>query len=164
MSRQFVDGIDDRMVQWEKELPDLDTTAMGIIGRMRWITMRLRPSIDAIFAQHGLDAGEFDVLATLLRSGAPYSLRPTELFNWLMISSGGLTARLKRLQTVGLIERKSATGDGRSMLVMLTPKGRLIAERAFREDMAFENQMLEALTKAECSELASLLRRLTLAI
>lgn len=158
------DGIDERRAQWTAELPDLDTTAMAVIGRMRAITLQLRPQIDAIFEEHGLDAGEFDVIATLRRSGAPYSLRPTELFKWLMISSGGLTARLNRLEKAGLVTRKAATVDGRSMLVMLTAKGKAVAERAFRDDMAFENRTLAVLTKAELDSLEKLLRKLTLSL
>ena len=67
------------------------------------------------------------------------------MFKWLMISSGGLTARLNRLEKVGLVTRKAATDDGRSMLVMLTAKGKAVAERAFRNDMAFENRTLAVL-------------------
>lgn len=158
------DGIDERRAQWNAELPDLDTTAMAVIGRMRAITLQLRPQIDAIFEKHGLDAGEFDVIATLRRSGAPYSLRPTELFKWLMISSGGLTARLNRLEKAGLVTRSAASGDGRSMLVMLTAKGAAVAERAFRDDMAFENRMLATLTETEIESLDTFLRKLALSL
>ena len=76
---------------------------MAIFGRARWITLKVRPPIEAVFAGAEFDTGEFDVLATLLRSGPPYRLRPTELYRSLMISSGGLTDRLDRLQKAGLI-------------------------------------------------------------
>lgn len=167
MSRQKAkerDGIDERRAQWAAELPDLDTRGMAIIGRMRWITLNLRPPIEAIFRKYGLDSGEFDVLATLRRSGKPYCLRPTELYRWLMISSGGLTARLARLEKAGLISRVPDPDDARSMLVQLTPTGKTVAERAFREDMAFESEVLEALKPAELAALESLLRKLVLAL
>ncbi|HEU6440951.1 MAG TPA: MarR family transcriptional regulator, partial [Microvirga sp.] len=79
------DGIDERRAQWETELPDVDTSGMAILGRARWITLAARPTIEAVFKTHGLDSGEADVLFTLLRSGPPYRLRPTELFRSLMI-------------------------------------------------------------------------------
>ena len=63
---------------------------LAVLGRARLITLAVRPEIEAVFARHGLDTGEFDTLATLLRAGPPYRLRPTELFSSLMISSGGL--------------------------------------------------------------------------
>ena len=163
MSRQSVvlrDGIDLRRAQWAAELPDLDTRGMAVIGRMRWITLDLRPPIEAIFRKHGLDSGEFDVLATLRRSGAPYRLRPTELYRWLMISSGGLTARLGRLEKAGYVGRSPDPEDARSMLVHLTPAGKDVVERAVREDMAFEASVLDALDPDEIAALESLLRKL----
>lgn len=163
MSRQMdEDGIDLRRAQWASELPDLDTRGMAILGRMRWITLNLRPPIEAIFKKYGLDSGEFDVITTLRRAGPPHCLRPTELYRWLMISSGGLTARLARLEKAGLVARLPDPEDARSMLVQLTPQGAALAERAFREDMAFESQVLDALTPEEAATLEALLRKLAL--
>jgi DNA-binding MarR family transcriptional regulator len=162
--RESVDRIDERQAHWARELPDVDTTGMAILGRARWITLKVRPPIEAVFARGGLDAGEFDVLATLLRSGAPYRLRPTELYRSLMISSGGLTARLDRLEKQGLIERGEPGGDGRSLPVTLTKEGRKRAETAFRKDMEVEAGLLQALTVQEQRLLAQLLRKLVLSL
>lgn len=158
------DGVDVRRRQWARELPDADTRGMAILGRMRRITMQVRPGIEEIFARHGLDSGEFDVLATLLRSGPPYCLRPTELYRSLMISSGGLTDRLTRLKKAGLVERCPAPEDARSLLVALTAKGRDLTERAFREDMELEATILASLTAAEQRQLEGLLRKLARAV
>ncbi|MPR06813.1 MarR family winged helix-turn-helix transcriptional regulator [Microvirga tunisiensis] len=154
------DGIDERRAQWAAELPEVDTRGMAILGRARWITLTARPPTEAIFKTHGLDSGEADVLFSLLRSGPPYRLRPTELFRSLMISSGGLTDRLNRLTKAGLIRRASAEGDGRSLPVELTEEGIARAREAFREDMAIEAAMLDGLTEDEQVRLADLLRKL----
>lgn len=164
MSRQMKDGIDHRRDQWAKELPDLDTRPMAIIGRMRLITTASRTPIEQVFAAHGLDTGEFDVIATLLRNGAPYEMRPTELFRSLMISSGGLTDRMARLTKRGLIERLAAPSDARSLLVKLTPEGCQLAERIFREDMNAELRLIEGLSAQEAQTLEKLLRKLLHAI
>ena len=158
------DHIDSLQAQWRWELPDVDTRGMAVIGRARRITLSLRTGIEAVFARHGLDAGEFDVISTLRRAGPPYRLTPTELYRTLMISSGGLTARLNRLEAAGLIGRDQASGDRRSFLVQLTDEGARIAEAAFREDMALENRMLESLSPGEQRQLAELLRKLALGI
>ena len=162
MSRQNedVDHVDRRRDQWARELPDVDTIGMAVLGRARWITLMARPAIEQAFAAEGLDTGEFDVLGTLLRSGAPYRLRPTELYRSLMISSGGLTDRLRRLTEAGLVSRPPAEGDGRSLPVELTAEGRRKAERAFRADMRIEAEMLAALDEKEKRLLADLLRKL----
>ncbi|WP_445503700.1 MarR family winged helix-turn-helix transcriptional regulator [Microvirga sp. G4-2] len=158
------DGIDERQIQWAAELPDVDTRGMAILGRARWITLTARPPIEAIFKAHDLDSGEADVLFTLLRSGPPYRLRPTELFRSLMISSGGLTDRLNRLTKAGLIRRAAAEGDGRSLPVELTEEGIRRAKAAFQEDMAIEAAMLAGLTDGEQRDLARLLKKLALTI
>lgn len=158
------DHIDRLRAQWARELPDLDTGGMEVIGRARRVTLRSRPAIEAVFARHGLDAGEFDVISTLRRSGPPWRLRPTELYRSLMISSGGLTDRLNRLTKAGLIRRPPSPEDGRSLLVELTEAGAALAEAAFREDMAVEAALLAPLTTAERATLADLLRKLDLAL
>lgn len=158
------DDIDEFCHQWAQELPGVDTTGMTILGRARRITLRVRPAIEAVFARYGLDAGEFDVMATLLRSGAPYRLRPTEIYRSLMISSGGLTARLGKLAAAGHIVRRTTEGDGRSFLVELTDSGRDLVTRAFTEDMALEANMLSGLSAAEQTALAALLKKAELAM
>jgi len=166
MSRQSgrQDRIDARRAQWSRELPSVDTVGMAILGRARWITLKVRAPIEAVFAAAGLDSGEFDVLATLLRSGPPYRLRPTELYRSLMISSGGLTDRLDRLEKYRLIRRADAAHDARSVPVELTEEGRRRAESAFREDMKVEADLLAGLTTQEKGTLERLLRKLVLSL
>jgi len=146
--------------QWARELPDLDTSGMDILGRARRLVLRSRPAIEAVFARHGIDAGEFDVISTLRRSGPPYALRPTELYRSLMISSGGLTARLAKLEKAGLIERPPSADDARSTLVQLTPAGRTKVEAAFREDMALESRMIAGLSQKQRRDFTALLKSL----
>ncbi|MDP1751558.1 MAG: MarR family transcriptional regulator [Reyranella sp.] len=169
MSRQLArdlspDHVSGRQRQWSAELPDIDTSGMAILGRARWITLAVRPAIEAVFARHGLDSGEFDVLGTLLRSGPPYRLRPTELFRSLMVSSGGMTARLAKLESARLVSRVSDPDDARSLLVQLTNDGRRRAEAAFREDMQVEAELLAGITPAEREVLAKLLAKLAFSL
>lgn len=158
------DEVDHRRAQWAVELPDTDTRGMAVWGRMRRLTLAVRPRIEAIFSRHGIDSGEFDVIGTLLRSGQPHVLRPTELYRWLMITSGGLTARLGRLEKAGLVARDRDPADSRSSLVRLTEKGKAVAQKAFREDMALEAELLSTLSKEDFDQLETLLRKLSLAI
>jgi DNA-binding MarR family transcriptional regulator len=157
---QAGDHVDRIHEQWRQELPGIDLDGSRILARARRITLLSRARIEAVFARHGIDAGEFDVLATLRRSGTPYSLRPTELYRSLMITSGGLTDRLVRLEARGLVRRRPAADDRRSLLVELTPSGRACAEAAFREDMAVENELVATLALRERRELTRLLRML----
>lgn len=165
MSRQIdpeeSDHVGARIAQWRREQPDIDTLGMAILGRARWITLQVRPAIEVVFAKHDLDTGEFDVLSTLLRSGPPYRLRPTELYRSLMISSGGLTDRLSRLERAGLIDRATDTQDARSKIVALTEKGRALAETVFREDMEVEAGLISDLSEEDRAHLSRLLAKLS---
>ncbi|WP_378947341.1 MarR family winged helix-turn-helix transcriptional regulator [Mesorhizobium sp. ANAO-SY3R2] len=158
------DHVDRLRGQWSRELPDLDTSPMAVLGRIYRISNLVRPGIEATFARFGLDRGEFDVISTLRRAGPPYRLTPTELYRSLMVSSGGLTHRLGRLEKAGFIRREPSPADGRSMAVVLTEAGRARTEAAFRDDMAGELEMLAGMPAGELNELAALLRKLTLAI
>jgi len=142
------------------ETPEVPLDGMEVFGRARRLTILSRPVIEGVFARHGLDTGEFDVLATLRRSGDPFELRPTELMTDLMISSGGLTDRLNRLERKGLIERRIAAGDRRSSLACLTGAGRALIDTAYAEDMAVEEEMLAPLSADERRTIARLLAKL----
>ncbi|WVT74948.1 MarR family transcriptional regulator [Sinorhizobium chiapasense] len=158
------DHVDRLQAQWARELPDLNTEPMTILGRAYRLSNLVRPSIEETFATFGLDRGEFDVISTLRRSGPPYRLTPTDLYTFLMISSGGLTHRLDRLQKAGLIVRERSASDGRSSVVGLTKKGMAIAEAAIRADMTSEAQYLEGLSKEDRATLAELLRKLLVSL
>lgn len=158
------DHVDRLRSQWARELPDIDTEPMGILGRASRLTNLFRPSLEATFARFGLDRGEFDVIATLRRSGPPYRLTPTQMYTSLMISSGGLTHRLDRLEKAGLIRREKSPEDGRSMLVALTDAGVSRVEEACRAHVANGAAFLEALDTKERVQLADLLRKLLVGI
>lgn len=157
---EIQDHVDRLREEWARELPDLDTTPMAVLGRAYRLSTLIAGPITETFAAHGIDRGEFDVLASLRRSGAPYRLTPTDLYTALMISSGSLTHRLKRLQKAGLVDRKKSPDDGRSMAVELTPRGREVVEAAFRADMNNESRFLDGLNAEEVESLAKLLRKL----
>jgi DNA-binding MarR family transcriptional regulator len=154
------DHVDRLRNQWARELPDVDTEPMGILGRASRLTNLFRPSLEATFARFGLDRGEFDVIATLRRSGPPYRLTPTQIYTSLMISSGGLTHRLDRLEKSGLIRREKSQEDGRSLLVALTEAGITRVEEACRAHVANGAGFLDVLDAEERRLLADLLRKL----
>lgn len=158
------DHVDRLRSQWARELPDVDTEPMGILGRASRLTNLFRPSMEATFGRFGLDRGEFDVIATLRRSGPPYRLTPTQIYTSLMISSGGLTHRLDRLEKAELIRREKSQHDGRSMLVGLTNAGLSRVEEACRAHVANGSAFLEALDAKERRALADLLRKLLVSI
>ncbi|MEZ5778261.1 MAG: MarR family transcriptional regulator [Paracoccaceae bacterium] len=142
-------------------MPELDTEAMEIIGRMSelWLVID-RDHLTPVMAGFGLQGGEFDVLAALRRSGAPFALTPTQLYEATMMSSGGMTARLDRLEKAGHVVRRPNPDDRRGTLVSLTDSGRALVERALPVHAANETRILASLTADERDQLGALMAKL----
>jgi DNA-binding MarR family transcriptional regulator len=156
-----MDRADVAIEQWARERPDLPPLPMAVLGRLADAAERVtRAHMDPLFAKSGLQRGEFDVLATLRRSGEPYMLSPTRLYEALMISSGGMTNRLDRLEHAGLIERRPDPDDRRGKLIALTAAGRRVVDETITRHVANEERLLSVLTTAEQEKLNALLRKL----
>ena len=152
------DGVDRIIEQWAHERPDLDTTAMAVFGRVFRLARVGGAEVERAYAKFGIGRPEFDVLATLRRSGAPYQLSPGALADSMMLSSGGTTARLDRLERAGLVERIPSPTDRRSVLVRLTDRGREIIDDAVGAGLAQQRRLLAHLPPAKIQQLADLLR------
>lgn len=158
------DAVEVILEQWARERPDLDASPMGVIGRISRLSRIFEQEIQEIFASFGLHRGEFDVLATLRRTGKPYRLNPTELSTVLMVSSGGMTNRLDRLERAGLVARRPDPGDRRGTQVGLTEGGRRLVDEVVAEHVTNEHRLLSTLGETERDELANLLRKLLLSL
>lgn len=155
-----LDPVDQILAQWLRERPDLDVSPMGIIGRMGRLSKHLERAIQVTFSEFGLTSAEFDVLAALRRSGQPYQLSPTELFQTLMVSSGTMTHRIDRLEQAKLVKRIPDPNDRRGTLIQLTDEGFNVIEKAVEAHVTNEHRALNALEKSEREALAGLLRKL----
>jgi DNA-binding MarR family transcriptional regulator len=158
------DGVDGILSQWRRERPDLDASPMGVVGRVSRLSRELERRLDPVFAEHGLEAGLFDVLATLRRAGEPYRMRPSDLAQAVMLTSSGTTKRLDRLESAGLIVRRPDPLDRRGLLIELTPAGRALIDASVADHVATEARLLGALSSAERDQLAALLRKLLLGL
>jgi len=158
------DHVQHVLEQWRREAPDLDRSPMGVVGRISRLAQLLESELEPIFAAHGVNGGEFDVLAALRRSGRPYRLKPTELSKALMVTSGGMTKRLTALEARGLIRREPDPSDGRSTAVALTGKGKHLVETILPEHVANELRLLGELSSKERNQLAGLLEALAVSL
>ena len=82
------DAVDRITEQWRRERPDLDSSPMEVIGRITRISLLAERELDAVFARFGLSGADFDVLATLRRSG--HAVTPGELSRSTMVTTGNL--------------------------------------------------------------------------
>jgi DNA-binding MarR family transcriptional regulator len=156
-----MDRADIAVKQWARERPELPGLPMAIFGRLSEAAERaMHDHMNPLFAEAGLQPGEFDVLATLRRAGEPYLMSPTRLYEAAMISSGGMTNRLDRLERAGLVERRPDPTDRRGKLIALTKSGKRVIDETIGRHVANEACLLSALTKAEQKTLDGLLRKL----
>ncbi|MEU9751071.1 MarR family winged helix-turn-helix transcriptional regulator [Streptomyces niveus] len=143
--------------EWARERPDVDVRPQGVIGRLHRLGVYLTEELCVVYRKYGLGEGDFDVLATLRRAGAPFERAPGELAEHTMVTTGAMTKRVDRLERAGLVSRRASESDGRGRVVALTPQGRELIDRAFSEHMANERRLLAALTEEEVVHLESLL-------
>src|SRR5687768_12181720 len=93
------DAVDVIVEQWRRERPDLDADAKHITGRIIRLASIFQDAYAAAFEPLGINDGEYGILAPLRRAGEPYELTPTELARQRMMTSGGMTAALDRLES-----------------------------------------------------------------
>lgn len=158
------DHVDGILAQWARERPDLDASPMGLIGRLHRLAQVLDERLRPIFAEAGLGRGDFDVLATLRRSGAPYELSPTELAASSMVTSSAVTKRVDRLERDGLVTREQNRDDARARRIRLTERGFDLVDRLVEQHLVNEHALVSHLSDLERTRLAHLLKAWTLAL
>lgn len=154
------DAVDDIIGQWARVRPELDVSAMEVFGRLHRGFLLYRSGIGEVFAEVGTTEPGFDVLAALRRSGPEHRLTAGELARQTLVTTGGLTLRVRRLEQEGYVRRERDPEDNRMVYVELTASGRELVDRA--ADAHFENlsRMLGRLSTDERKALAQLLGRL----
>ena len=152
------DAVDAIIAMWAREKPELDATPMGIVGRISRVSRLLDKELKDFFADYGLEFWEFDVLATLRRSGAPYELSAGALLKTAMVTSGAITNRVDRMEAKGLVERVRDPGDRRGVRIRLTPAGLELIDKLVPLHVANERRLLAVLTADDSGTLADLLR------
>jgi DNA-binding MarR family transcriptional regulator len=159
-----IDSVDRIIEQWHRERPDLDPAAKAVTGRIVRLNGILQRRMGDAFARHGLNGGTYGILAALRRAGAPFELTPSELTRHLMVTTGGMTAMIDRLERQGLVARRPNPDDRRGVLVRLTDEGRAIVDAAMVDHTAAEHELVAGLSTAERDELARLLRVVLLSL
>ncbi|MDV7222727.1 MarR family winged helix-turn-helix transcriptional regulator [Streptomyces prunicolor] len=154
------DPVDAIVEQWAAVRPDLDTAAMEVFGRIFRLSRAMGDRMEKAYVPYGISRGEFDVLATLRRAGEPYTLSPRELSATLMLTTGGMTGRLDKLERAGLLRRSPDPHDRRGLQVTLTEKGLALIDEAVGSGLATQTAALSGLDSEQAGQLADLLRKL----
>jgi DNA-binding MarR family transcriptional regulator len=158
------DAVDAIIEQWHRERPDLDPEAKGITGRVVRLAGLFQQAYTEAFAPLGINDGEYGVLAALRRQGDPCELTPTELARQRMMTSGGMTAAIDRVERKGLAVRLPNPADRRGSLVRLTDEGRRVIDTAMARHVEVERELVAALAPKDRERLPAMLRTLLLAL
>lgn len=143
--------------QWRAERPDLDSSPVGVIGRLSRISRFVTDDLVDTYRRYGLSEGEFDILATLRRVGAPFTLSPSSLLGITMVTKGAVSKRLDALEAKGLAVREPDARDGRGRVIRLTDAGLGLIDAAIVAHLENERRILAALPEQDRAELERIL-------
>lgn len=160
---ETVDLVDRLIHDWLVEVPTLDVEGVAVAGRLSLLGERMEAEAALALKPYFRNYSEYDIIATLRRSGPPYRLSPGQLLQTIPLTSGGLTAALNRLERFGLIERISSESDRRSKAAQLTSTGIEASEHAARTRFATARKQIQCLDENERQTLAQLLRKIWIA-
>jgi DNA-binding MarR family transcriptional regulator len=154
------DAIDRFAQEWTRERPDLDFAYLATLGRILRLSAHLRETMDQWLEPFGITWEMFDLLASLQRSGAESGLRPTDLYEACMLSSGATTNRIDRAEKLNYAARRPDAQDGRSTRIALTKRGAALTRRAMTRHSGCAREIAGRLSTKEQEQLARLLRKL----
>lgn len=156
------DLIDTLITDWKQERPELDASAMLIVGRILKLGKTLEKRAGKALLDSNIHYTDLDVLATLRRSGKPFELTPTQLMQSVLITSGAMTALLDRLVRLDLIYRSPDKKDGRVKRAGLTKKGVKVIDKAIKIRFEEADDAIRVFNKNEKETLSKLLKKMTL--
>ena len=116
------------------------TTFALLLGRLARLNETL---IGEICTEHGTTPAEVRVMS-LLTHRPDRSASPSDIATFVVQTSGGLTATLRRLETDGLVERVADPDDGRGKLVVLTEEGEAFHARLLAAIVARVERVLDS--------------------
>jgi DNA-binding MarR family transcriptional regulator len=135
-------------------------SSVGIVARIWRVGRHLERHRKERLEALGTDHVTLDVLATLRRSGPPYRRTAGELMHAALITSGGMSQRLEKLERAGLVTRQAHLEDRRRVDVQLTAAGAELVDSVVADVMEHETKLLARLTTDEQAQLRRLLRKL----
>jgi DNA-binding MarR family transcriptional regulator len=158
------DTVDDIIDTWATELPGVVGLELELGKRAARLSAMLGAQVNTELARLGLTKGEYEILAVLRASGVPYRLRPSDLTNRLLLTSGGTSNLLRRLAAADLVEREADASDARSSWVRLSTEGVKLAEEAVRSASAAQARLLREVPGETVRAAIDALRNVLLAL
>lgn len=160
---EHFDIADRGIAMWQRERPDIDCSGKAVTGRILRLGEVFMAAMNDNMARFGVRYSQYAIVGTLRAVGKPYRMSPSELQATLMITSGGVSNLLKRVEDMGYIRRLDDPIDGRGVIVELTEAGFALSEGAMAAQAELEKKLVATLSTEEQDHLSTLLRRLIIA-
>lgn len=154
MNKKYIDNFYNMTLQNDKYESSTLSLPMTLIHKHMFNKTEL-----FLKEKYNLLHSHIDVMAALYFNGKV--LTPTELYDALVFSSGGMTKVLKRLESESYIVRELANDDKRRVLVSLTPLGTKIIEESLDDIRKSKDEFFKILDKKEKKQLRDILLKLT---
>ena len=154
------DRLDRLSQEWHQQRSDLDITPWQIWGRVTRINDIFLAKLSRILSSHQINYTELQTLGALIVSGPPYESTPNAMSRHNLLTSGGMTNVLTRMEKKGLVTRRKAENDRRSVVVSVTEKGLETFNSAIEQENAVEHKLLEGITREERQVVSVVLRKI----
>lgn len=134
---------------WARVIENRDLGNLGVTQMLVWVSRLLQELLDTSAQEGGLRRrGDYEVL-TLVRRAERTPPTPAEIAAELQTSPSGMTSKLDRLETEGLIERTPDPKDRRTIRINLTKEGRNRADEMFLLNLTVYDSIFAPLSGAE---------------
>ncbi|MCK8045456.1 MarR family transcriptional regulator [Shewanella sp. 1CM18E] len=154
-------GMEDVLQLNKDNWPECAETSFPALLRLTQVNNIFIQIVKDCVESYGLQSADFNLLTCLRRNPTPHVLSPTELYQSMLFSSGGLTKVLNRLHKMELIERLDNPEDKRSKLVKLSSTGKELVEEIMPVLHKQEKRMVEGITSEELVVLDQIMQRIT---
>lgn len=117
---------------------------------------KVQRQLDRVLDGAGLTLPQFDVLANL---GMAEGITQQELAGRLLVTKGNVCGVIDRMESSGLVERRSDPQDRRANRIFLTRRGRSALQVAFPAHLSLLQKCMAPLPESELQQLSRLLAR-----
>jgi DNA-binding MarR family transcriptional regulator len=142
------------LADWGEVAPNAVLDGYAVVFRVLRLASIAEERLTSVAAEFGLRAkGDYDTLAVLVRAGG--GVTPSELAAKLRVTPAGMTSRLDRLESLGLVARVANPADRRSTSVGATAAGRSVVDAALTRIVATDEELLASLPRSSWGPLAT---------
>ncbi len=153
--------IENAEIRFHENWPNIDVNLAMLVLNLGRLSSKFNLQVESICQHFAISVFELEVLVLLRSFPYPHRLTPSLLSNSLMVSSGGLTKVLIKLEARNYITRDQNPMDKRSRIVRLTDSGIKFIEKAYPDVQVVAKAFFESkLSNAELMQLSALLIKL----